>query len=211
MSRCTEIHAGCFLAGEMAEPTTVRIDPRAALPVAVFALVVFIIIFVQLCGTEDVKPLGNGTPLAEVTRGPTFTPGPGATAAPGRTALPTPTAVPQVGGDVRDAARIQDLTTIQQKGLAPYKAKNGKYPDTGGGIQTLCNYTEFDKGCALKDVFPGLPNDPLGDPAQNGYWYKSDGNTYTLYARRDSNVVPECAEHPQHLNNVKSVMCVSSP
>jgi hypothetical protein len=27
-----------------------------------------------------------------------------------------------------------------------------------------------------------LPSDPRGDPSKNGYWYASDGRTYTVIA-----------------------------
>jgi hypothetical protein len=214
MSRCTERHDGCVLAGEMARPTAIRIDLRAVLPVAIFALIVFIIIFVQLCGTEDVKPLSDQTPLAQATRAPTFTPAPGATAAPSATAAPagpTATEVSQVDAGDRDQVRSQDLTQLQAV-LEQYKTKHDdKYPSTGGGIQTLCVYKDADKGCALEDVLSTLPTDPLGDASTNGYWYKSDGTTYTLYAQRESNAVPQCPDHPQHLQKFKSLMCVLSP
>jgi len=217
MSRCTERHDGCVLAGEMAGPTTIRINLRAVLPVAIFALIVFIIIFVQLCGTEDVKPLTDQTPLAQATRAPTFTPGPGATTAtpgPGATAAPagpTATAVSQAGAGDRDQVRSQDLTQLQAA-LAQYKTEHDdKYPSTGGGIQTLCVYKDNDKGCALEDVLSTLPVDPLGNAAEDGYWYKSDGTSYTLYAQRESTAVPECPDHPQHLQKFKSLMCVLSP
>jgi hypothetical protein len=196
----------------MAGPTTIRVDLRAILPVAIFALIVFIIIFVQLCGTEEVKPLSDQTPLPQVTRAPTFTPAPGETvAAPTEEpAGPTATEVSQAGAGQRDQVRAQDLIAVQAA-LEEYKADHDEYPDTGGGIQTLCVYVEADEGCALQDFLDPLPFDPLDDASTNGYWYKSDGATYTLYAQREADAVPECAEHPQHLQKFDSLMCVTSP
>ena len=191
----------------MADPTTIRIDLRAALPVAALGLVVLVLIFVQLCGREHVQPLADVTPLAQATPAPTFTAGPVATAGP---AEATATEVAQVGGEERDNVRVQDLGAIQQA-LAEYRQDHDGYPDTGGSIQSLCAFKEFDEGCKLDSVLDPLPVDPLGDPAINGYWYGSDGTTYILYAVREGDLALECAEHPDHLKKFKSVMCTESP
>ena len=191
----------------MAEPTTIRIDLRAALPVAALGLVVLVIIFVQLCGREHVQPLADVTPLAQATPAPTFTPGPVATAGP---AEATATQAAQVGGEDRDNVRVQDLSAIQLA-LTEYRLDHGGYPDTGGSIQSLCAFKEFDEGCKLESVLEPLPVDPLGDPAVNGYWYASDGATYILYAVREGDLVPQCPERPDHLKKFESLMCVQSP
>ena len=191
----------------MAGPTTIRVDLRAALPIAVLGLVVLVIIFVQLCGRERVQPLGEVTPLAQATLSPTFTPGPPVTEGPVEA---TATVAAQVGGAGRDQVRVRDLRAIQQA-LEQYRLDHDQYPDTKGGIQSFCVFKEFDKGCELETVLSPLPSDPLGDPAENGYWYESEGTVYTLYAQRESDAVPECSAHPDHLKDFKSVICVRSP
>ena len=191
----------------MADPTSVRIDPRAALPAAVFGLVVLVIIFVQLCGRERVQPLADVTPLPQATPAPTFTVGPVATAGP---AEATATQAAQAGGEARDNIRVQNLDALQQA-LAEYTLDHSGYPNTNGGIQSLCAFKEFDEGCKLESVLDPLPVDPLGDPAVNGYWYASDGATYILYAVREGDLVPQCPERPDHLKKFESLMCVQSP
>jgi len=191
----------------MAGPTTIRVDLRTALPIAVLGLVVLVIIFVQLCGRERVQPLGEVTPLAQATLAPTFTPGPSATAGPVEA---TATVAAEVGGAERDQIRLRDLRAIQQA-LELYRLDHDQYPDTKGGIQSFCVFKEFDQGCELEAVLSPLPSDPLGDPAENGYWYESEGTFYMLYAQRESDAVPECGGHPDHLKDFKSVICVRSP
>ena len=191
----------------MPDPTTIRVDLRAALPIAVLGLVVLAIIFVQLCGREHVQPLADVTPLAQATPAPTFTAGPPPTAGPDQA---TATQAAQAGGEERDDIRLSDLDAVAQA-LALFELDKGNYPDTGGSIQSLCVFKEFDQGCDLEDVLTPLPSDPLGDPAINGYWYVSDGATYTVYAQREADAAPECAEHPDHLKKFESVMCAQSP
>ena len=189
--------------------SSVRIDLRAALPVLALAIVVLAIIVVQLCGREDVNvPRVQATPGPSATAGPTFTPGPSPT--PG---APTPTetgAAPAGGEDTRDAQRQQDMGAIQGV-LEQYRAENDEYPSTNGNIQSLCVFEGSDAGCALKDVLDPLPQDPLGDPAVNGYFYSSTGDVYVIYATRESDSVPECDEHPAHLGNIDSISCVRGP
>jgi hypothetical protein len=120
----------------------------------------------------------------------------------------TPTSVgPAPGGGDRDVARRQDLEAIA-RALERYREENGSYPDTGGGIQTLCAYQDLDVGCALEEMLGPLPGDPLGDPTVNGYWYTSDGSRYTIYALRESGQSEECPEHPDHLSEFESLLCV---
>jgi hypothetical protein len=194
----------------MAGPT-LRIDLRAILPALVLAVVVLVIIFVELCGREDVKPLARSDQGPPPTLGPTFTPGPQPTPGADETAVPgEATASP--GGDAagRDAQRVLDLAAVEQA-LADFREENGDYPDTEGSIQSLCVFTDFDKGCDLQDVLDPLPQDPLGDPAANGYWYASDGDSFVVYAQRETDSVPECDEHPDHLQDFDSLLCVESP
>lgn len=184
----------------MAEPT-LRLDLRAVLPIVALATVVLIIIFVQLCGSEDVEPRaqGNGAPILTATP---FTPGPSPT--------PGPTATPDPSGPARDLTRRVDLATIEAA-LAEYRQENGGYPNTNGNIQTLCAFVEVDEGCALREVLDPVPGDPLGNPSGNGYWYASDGQSYIVYAQRESEQTAECPDHPVHLGAFASLLCVQGP
>lgn len=195
----------------MAEPSTFRVDLRAVLPIAALGVVVLVIIFVELCGREDVAQLAqtslptveNPTPLqpaATATAGPSPTPAP-----------PTFTPTPAPGGEERDQTRLQDLATLQEA-LEEYREENGSYPDNGGNVQSLCVFPDTDAGCELEDVLSAIPNDPLGEPlAENGYWYASDGETFTVYAQRQSEQFDQCAEHPAHLQEIDSLLCVQGP
>ena len=194
----------------MATPSTVRLDLRAALPIAALGVVVLVIIFVELCGREDVAPLAQ-TPLPVESPTPsqpvpTITPGPSPTPAP-----PTSTPTPAPGREDRDQTRQQDLATIQEA-LEEYREENGSYPDNSGAVQSLCVFSDADAGCELEDVLSSIPNDPLGEPiSENGYWYASDGDTFTVYAQRESDRFDECEEHPDHLGEFDSLLCVQGP
>jgi hypothetical protein len=195
----------------MSAGPTVRVDLRAALPVAVLAIVVLAIIVVELCGRDDVK----GPPAAPTASGPTATPGPtftpGPTSTPGgATETPTAGGAPAGSEDERDAQRQQDVAAIQQA-LELYRSNEGEYPNTNGNIQTLCVFEDSDAGCDLLDILDPIPQDPLGDPAANGYFYASDGETFTLWATREGETLPECGEHPEHLANIDSLYCVRGP
>ncbi len=190
---------------------SVRLDLRAVLPIAVLAIIILIIIFVELCGREDIDSLVQQSQqepgLATATLGPTFTPGPSPTVGP---TVPTVSPTPMPGGRDRDAIRVEDLQSLQAA-LQLYFADNDEFPSNEGTIQTLCVYTEFDVGCGLLDVRNELPADPVGDASTNGYWYVSDGSTYTLYAQREGDTFPECIEHPEFLMDIESVLCFSGP
>ena len=85
------------------------------------------------------------------------------------------------GGEDRNSQRIRDLTTLGQL-LQQYLERDGSYPSSSGAVQTLCVYDQLDAGCKLRDFAATLPADPLGNPLTNGYWYISDGHTFTLMA-----------------------------
>ena len=194
----------------MASPS-VRVDLRAVIPAAALVVVVLVIIFVELCGREDVEPLvGVPTvvPGETATLGPTFTPGPSPTAGPEE---PTATEeAPSGGKEERDNVRMEDLAALQTA-LEQYREEKGAYPSTDGNVQTLCAFLDADAGCDLEEVLSPLPQDPLGDPARNGYWYVATGRRYTIYAQRESDRFPECDEHPDHLKNFDSLLCVQGP
>jgi hypothetical protein len=194
----------------MSAGPSVRVDLRAALPVVALAVVVLAIIIIELCGRDEVKaPAALPTPGPTATAGPTFTPGPSPTPGPA-TETPTGEAPPPGDPNQRDAVRAQDLTAIQEA-LEQSRSNEGEYPNTNNNIQSLCVFEDSDAGCALLDVLDPIPLDPLGDPATNGYWYASDGETYVLYAMREGDQLTECAEHPDHLANIDSLYCVRGP
>jgi hypothetical protein len=114
------------------------------------------------------------------------------------------------GGDTRDAARRQDLAAIQQA-LEQYRREHGSYPDTKSGTQSVCVYPTTDAGCSLETVMGTVPVDPLGDPATNGYWYASNGATYTIWAQRESDQFEPCLERPYHLRSFDSLLCIQGP
>lgn len=193
--------------------STVRLDLRAVIAIGALGVVIFAIIFVQLCGKEDVPslaeaetpvPLDTATPE---TTGPTATEGP--TSTPGG---PTPTAEVQVSteGEERDIQRQYDLALLGQA-LEEYHEGEGDYPDSGGNIQTLCAFPDIDVACELGDILTPLPDDPKGDPGANGYWYASDGSSYVIYAQRESEAFEACEEHPDHLQEFDSVFCLQEP
>ena len=193
------------------DDSKVKLDLRAVLPIAALTIVVLVIIFVQICGSEDVvAPEVVTTPADTPTAGApgdTATPGPSPTEEPG---APTDTPEPGGGEEERDATRQDDLTSLAF-GLEAYRQENDAYPTTDGNVQSLCVFPG-DAACALEDILGDLPNDPLGEPAsENGYWYASDGATYTVWAQRETDTVPECPDHPSHLERFDSVLCAQGP
>ena len=194
----------------------IRLDFRFLLPASAFLIVVIVIFFVELCGRQDtpnVKQLvaqgaATGTAAPTFTPGPSPTPGPtaAATAAPGVTVPPNAPGT----GEERDTVRQGDLEKVRAA-LEQYKTKNDKYPSSSGGTQSLCVYVDNDAGCKLRDFLDPLPEDPLGEPAKNGYFYTSDGKTYTVYAQREGTLLAECPVHPEHLKGFKSIYCVQGP
>jgi len=107
---------------------------------------------------------------------------------------PTPAEAPTVRTE-RDARRQEDLKRIGDA-LQEYWARLGSYPSTGGAIQTLCAYADLDAGCALLDVMSAVPQDPLGDPLKNGYWYASDGQRFTVFAIQEGETSPDLSRCP---------------
>lgn len=193
----------------------VRLDWRAALPLGALAVVVLVIIFVELCGRDDVDrdQLLAGPAIPTATLGPTPTLGPSPTPGPTNTpdpAFATATAETLMGGSDRDAIRTQHLAQLETA-LAEYRAENGSYPTTEGNVQTLCAFRDADAGCALEEVLSPLPEEPLGDPLTQGYWYVSTGDIYVVYAQRESDLFPACEDHPDHLANFDSLLCVRAP
>ena len=96
------------------------------------------------------------------------------TAAPVATAVPART--PTLAEQLQDARRELDLASVAGA-LDAYATFFGKYPSTGGSVQTLCAQPS-DAGCTINRYSTNLP---LSDGTQP-YWYASDGRTYTLLA-----------------------------
>jgi hypothetical protein len=62
-----------------------------------------------------------------------------------------------------------------------------------------------DAGCQLSEFLDPLPRTRRG--SDKGYFYSSNGVEYTIYAYRESEVVPACNEHPDELADLVDVMC----
>jgi len=197
-----------------------RRDWRKLLPYTPIAAVVVVIIAafgMDLTFGGPSKPqVDNSAPPPEIARAtiaaapvsPTpYVPPPTATA------TAEPTVVPGSVAATRDETRLGDLMRIVVA-LEQYHKENGEYPSTGGNIQTLCTYQEVDAGCKLKDILNPIPADPLGEAAKNGYWYSSDGKTYSLIAGMESpaNATPEkCEERFAQHTKKANMYCVTGP
>lgn len=186
---------------------------------ATISAVSLIILAVALVVVFDVRTGGEATPdpyLGEIgtpvrytyVPDPTFTP---------REPTPRPQATVPVDApgtpEERDAQRRSDLLGLLAA-ANEYRARNGEYPDTGGNIQSLCAYKELDVGCALRDILgEDPPEDPLGEPLENGYWYASDGVTVTIYAALELEV-PEadrCPTDNPDLLKKPYLICIKGP
>jgi hypothetical protein len=74
---------------------------------------------------------------------------------------------------------MDDLEKLRSA-LLQYEATYGALPDNGGKLQTVCTYDVLDEGCKLGPFLSPIPNDPIG--RNFGYWYISDGESFTLIA-----------------------------
>ena len=197
----------------MQEPRT-----QVALLGGLLAAIVLVIVLTDVAtggDTETPPALGSAieaTPGSRVlvvpTLAPITTPTPVVAAA-------TATASSAAEALARDTERLGELAVIQSA-LAEYRERFKKYPDTEGNLQTLCNYKDLDKGCDLRKVLEddeeGFLEDPLGSPLDNGYWYASDGDTYTIWALREGPGNPGdpiCPDAPVHLKEKGNLFCVS--
>jgi hypothetical protein len=193
---------------------------RKLLPYAPIAAVVIAIVaalWLDLAFGGPSKPqVDNNAPPPEVLRA-TVAAAPASPSpyAPPATATPTagPTGEPEFASVLRDKSRQDDLATIAAA-LEQYRQKEGEYPTTGGNIQTVCTYKEIDAGCKLEEFLNPIPSDPAGDAVKNGYWYSSDGKTFTLVAavEQPTSTTPgKCeqrfAEHTKKTN----LYCLTGP
>lgn len=115
----------------------------------------------------------------------------------------------------RDTQRLQNLAQLSAA-LEEYRDRFDGYPDTDGNVQTMCAYEDLDKGCDLKEVLgdegAGILSDPLGEPVVNGYWYASDGGSYTIWMLREGPGNPGdpiCPESNPHLQEKGPLFCVT--
>jgi len=122
---------------------------------------------------------------------------------------PTKAAETPSSSTERDAQRRADLDRLSVA-LREYRDKYGSFPSTGGGIQTVCIYL-VDTGCKLGEFLKPLPKESLGPPY--GYWYESDGSTFTLYAALESPPPGEelCSSKPEYLAGVPYLWCIAGP
>ena len=197
-----------------------RQDWRRLLPYAPIAAVIAVIIIalgtdLAFGGPSNPK-IDNTAPPPDVLRA-TIAAAPVSPTpyAPPPTATPTagPTAVPGSVAAARDETRLGDLMKIVVA-LEQYHEQEGEYPSTGGNIQSLCTYQDIDAGCKLKDVLDPIPSDPLGDSVQNGYWYSSDGKTFTLVAGMDSpsnTTAAKCEKRFADHTKKANLYCVTGP
>jgi len=128
-----------------------------------------------------------------------------------RTPTPAPTVVSGPVVEARDQTRKDDLQRMAAA-LEKYYDKKKEYPATGGNLQTACTYKEIDAYCKLKDFIDPIPADPLGDPGANGYWYASDGKSYTLIAAMElpANAMPKnCPEAAAKHTKKTNLYCLS--
>jgi hypothetical protein len=151
-------------------------------PIVAIVAVVAAVITTDLAtgGAHEPNPENQATPGPAVAA---LTPRPRTPLPPPNTRTPTP-APTVVSGPVveaRDKTRKDDLERMAAA-LDKYYDKKKEYPSTGGNIQTVCVYKDDDAYCKVEDFIDPIPADPLGDPGANGYWYASDGKSYTLIA-----------------------------
>lgn len=123
---------------------------------------------------------------------------------------PTAAAATPSNAAERDTLRRANLDRLATA-LRQYHDKHGSYPPTSGNVQSLCNYPDIDAACVLAEFLKPLPSESMGPPY--GYWYESDGSTFTLYTALESPPAGEelCPSKPEHLAGVPYLWCVKGP
>ena len=95
------------------------------------------------------------------------------------------------GAEERDAQRRKDLSDIAAV-LFDYESRAGLFPTTGGSAAVGCAYTVLGQLCTFIDQLgPATLEDPRGLPLSYGYWYESDGSSFTIYASFESPLASE--------------------
>jgi 4-amino-4-deoxy-L-arabinose transferase-like glycosyltransferase len=110
----------------------------------------------------------------------------------------------------RDHERRAELMIITAA-LSEYQKENGSFPSTGGNLQGACSYPDIDRLCIFSDEL-GVDTliDPRGDAHKYGYFYESDGTSFTLYATFELQPPPDevCADVPLGLADKPNLVCV---
>lgn len=116
----------------------------------------------------------------------------------------TPT-LPELGADAPpDDRRRRDIARLHAALLEFGREHNGSYPSTGDRVQSLCTFRELDAGCVLESVLKPIPRDPQNE----GYWYRSDGDIFTLYAELESEGT--CPALPEgFFRNPANIICIT--
>ncbi len=114
------------------------------------------------------------------------------------------------GAAEADAGRTSELQQLVTA-LTAYRDKTGSYPDTANNIQTACVYRNLDKLCvALNTINADVFLDPRNEGTNYGYWYRSDGTSFTLFALYEGDVPPgnTCSDEEKKLIHKPRLTCV---
>jgi 4-amino-4-deoxy-L-arabinose transferase-like glycosyltransferase len=112
----------------------------------------------------------------------------------------------------RDARRRSDLRSIADA-LAAHHQDHGSYPSTSGNVQTACAYPTLDRLCSFEaQIGDARLVDPRGHATQLGYWYSSDGSSFTLYAtlEKPPEQTDRCTPVPESLRQKPNLLCLRS-
>ena len=165
---------------------------------------------------RDMRYLAFAAGLAAVIIASVAARGSGSSAAqPSATAQPAPTVAartplaartPTAAEKALDDARMADLTTIAEA-LDAYHKEFSSYPSTYGDFQLVCG-TTADAACALRSFNPALPS---RDRNALGYWYRSDGATFALFAAAAVQPIPnDCPRTLPPALSGGPIICLSS-
>lgn len=112
----------------------------------------------------------------------------------------------------RDKQRLSDIDKVSAA-LQSFHAKYGVFPSTGSTTKPLCVPSELDAGCWLEEFLRPLPREPMWGSTCHGYWYASDGDSFTLYAALETGPAggSQCTSVPPQLSGVQHPYCVSGP
>jgi 4-amino-4-deoxy-L-arabinose transferase-like glycosyltransferase len=114
--------------------------------------------------------------------------------------------------DDSDARRRSDLRGIAEA-LDGYRQEHGAYPSTNGNVQTACAYPTLDRLCVLEGrTGDAKLVDPRGHATELGYWYMSDGSSFTLFAtlEKPPTQAERCTPVPESLRQKPNVLCLRS-
>jgi hypothetical protein len=98
---------------------------------------------------------------------------------------PAVTPTPDPMAHYHDLGRGIDAYKITQASFRYYQ-DHQSYPFGAPGVHTLCADKAADAGCKFEPYLGPVPMDPRGNSVANGYWYQSDGLSYTLYMSMES-------------------------